>query len=417
MRNKKPGRPVMNNQVTIFIFRRRGLMAAGAVMFASVWVGLTGPAVLAGLILAVGVVARTWSGLSLKRVLFDRSLSAVRAFPGDSIELKMEVENRKPLPLARLEIDQVMPRNLGVRGVEIQRKAGENGHLRLATPLLWYRRASWPLVLECRRRGLYPLPPAGIASSDIFGLVPSTGAMGRQDEIIVYPKVHPLSRSVLPTVHPLGETKAETRIFEDPTQTIGLRRYTPEVPFKHIHWKASARHRSLQAKVFEPTTSLKTALFLEAEWFEGLKAPCGEVHFELALSLLASLARHLIDQGHPVGFLSNSVSSGGADQVRLWPAGGLDRLTLILEYMARLQPRSGPPFPQFFESVQASLPWGATLVVVTARLTPPLQAHLEFLGAAGFTVATFQVGNNPLPEGRLKVKRILKPADFARNDS
>ena len=416
MGKKNQARPVMDGQMKIFIFRRRGLMAAGAVMFASVWVGLTGPAVLAGLILAVGVVARTWSGLSLKRILFGRTLSAARAFPGDSIDLKLEVENRKPLPLARLEIDQALDRNLAVQGVELRRKAGEDAHLRLATPLLWYRKAVWPVVLECRRRGLYALAPAGIASSDIFGLVPSFGAVGEREEIIVYPRVYPLSRSVLPTVHPQGETKAETRIFEDPTRTIGLRRYTPEVPFKHIHWKASARHRTLQAKVFEPTTSLKTALFLEAEWFEGLKAPCGEVHFELALSLLASLARHLIDQGHPVGFLSNAVSAGGADQVRLWPAGGLDRLTLILEHMARLQPRSGPPFARFFESVQASLPWGATLVVATARLTDELRARLEYLGTAGFTVAVFQVGNNPLSKGRLKVKRILEPADFARND-
>ena len=404
--------PETEERIRVFIFRKRGLLAAGGILLGSVWLGLPGPAILAGLILALGALVRSWSNLSLKRVLLTRRLNPLRGFPGDPALLSLEVENRKPLPLAWLEASQRLP--AGLATAEQPPPSGPDPRLlRLSTPLLWYRRAAWSQALVFGRRGIYHLSPVRLSSADLFGLVPSQAWAGGGAEVIVYPKIHPLAKASPPSVQPQGESRAATRLFEDPTRALGLRRYTPEIPFKHIHWKASARHGSLQAKIFEPTTTLKTVLLLETEGFEGLKAFSGEVHFELALSFLASLADHLINQGHPVGFLTNSVSARGSDGARYWPGGGLDQLTWILEGLAGLEPRAGRPFTEFMEAVRPELPWGATLALVTARPGEAVLARLEDLKRAGFKVGLFQVGSSPLPRTGIRIRRIMEPTDFA----
>lgn len=402
--------PETEDRIRVFIFRKRGLLAVAGVLGVAVWLGLEGPAILAGLILALGGLVRSWSKLSLKRVILDRRLNPLRGFPDDRAVLTLEVENRKPLPLARLEAAQPLPAALTLEDLPPDRAAP--WALRLATPLLWYRRALWQRTLLFRRRGVYRLPPVLLSSGDLFGLVPSEREAGPEAEVIVYPRIHPLAKATPPSVQPQGETRAATRLHEDPTRALGLRLYTPEVPFKHIHWKASARHGSLQAKIFEPTTTLKTVLLLEAEGFQGLGAYSGEVHFELALSFLASLAHDLVNQGHPVGFLTNAVSVRGSQGVRHWPGGGLDRLSRILEGLAGLSPKSGPPFVEFLEAVRPELPWGATLALVSARPRGPVLARLEDLQRSGFKAALFQVGSSPRPATRLKFHRIMEPADF-----
>ena len=86
--------------------------------------------------------------------------------------------------------------------------------------------------------------------------------------MIVYPKIFPIAHLGIPSLHPLGETIAERRIFEDPIRVIGVRDYNPRDSRRHIHWKATARRQELQVKVFEPTTTLKVAIFLAIDSFK-----------------------------------------------------------------------------------------------------------------------------------------------------
>src|SRR5262245_10045271 len=63
------------------------------------------------LLLAVGV-ARLWNRWSLARVGYQARLSTARAFPDDEIDLRLEISNRKPLPLVALTVRELLPAGL-----------------------------------------------------------------------------------------------------------------------------------------------------------------------------------------------------------------------------------------------------------------------------------------------------------------
>src|SRR5262245_6721196 len=75
------------------------------------------------LLLAAGT-ARLWNRWSLVRVGYQARLSTTRAFPGDEIELRLEVSNRKPLPLTALTVRELLPSGLTV----LEGTAGRDFH-------------------------------------------------------------------------------------------------------------------------------------------------------------------------------------------------------------------------------------------------------------------------------------------------
>jgi uncharacterized protein (DUF58 family) len=303
------------------------------------------------------------------------------------------VENRKLLPLTWLEATEEIPARLAPEefGPSPEPKPGRM-RLKHTSPLLWYQRRIRRHRLVCRRRGYYSLGPATLTSGDIFGLFPRRKIHAQIDHLIVYPTIYDLGEPALPSRFPIGEAKAASRLFEDPTRTIGLRQYTRDVPFKNIHWKASARHQEIQVKVFEPTTTLELILFLDVDGFES------EEDFEFGVSLTASLAKHGVEAGHPVGCFVNAAPAdtpGGF--IRIGSGSSLEHLMYILESLAKIDNVPTYSFDDFFQDPQIGLTWGATLCAVTARLTDRRLALFEASQRNGFQVLAYRIGSDPAP--------------------
>src|SRR5262245_60743578 len=77
-------------------------------------------ALLCALLLLTAGLARLWKRWSLARVTYARELSHPRAFVGDEVELAIRVANRKPLPLAHLDIRDRIPAGLKVIGHDLK---------------------------------------------------------------------------------------------------------------------------------------------------------------------------------------------------------------------------------------------------------------------------------------------------------
>ena len=120
---------------------------------------------------------------------------------------------------------------------------------------------------------------------------------------------------------------------KDPVYILGTRDYQPSGPSRHIHWKASARHRRLQEKVFEPSEQEKVMLVLEVGSYE--KSTAKEA-FEETLEVIASLAVRLQNVGCAVGLATNGLLTGGGFSV-LPATRAPEQLPAILETLARLQ--------------------------------------------------------------------------------
>jgi uncharacterized protein (DUF58 family) len=414
------GKKRFSPQPTGLLLDKLGLLILLAGLVLAAWYSQTVIVVLLGLALSAAGLARLWSRYSLVGVSCERLLSEQRVFPGEYIELRLRLINRKLLPLPWIQMDDEMPLKLSS---DIPLAADDRpgfGFLSKSAALLWYTRASWKERLCCHKRGYYQLGPITVTSGDIFGFYPRSITQPLIDHVIVYPKIFPITHLGIPSLYPIGETTAERRIFEDPIRVIGVRDYNPRDSRRHIHWKATARRQELQVKVFEPTTTLKVAIFLAVDSF---KAGHGEVDteedFELGISTAASIASYLTEHRSAVGLFTNSCLADSGQPTMLLPASGTSHLVEILEVLAKVTPSSCSPFEEFLQAERTTLPWGTTLVFILCRPSELLMELLVSLKESGHKLLILQVGDieESEPPGTIAWHRIRQPGDFAIVDA
>jgi uncharacterized protein (DUF58 family) len=202
----------------------------------------------------------------------------------------------------------------------------------------------------------------------------------------------PLSALGLPATRPFGEFRALRRLAEDPLRFSGAREYAVGDSMRQVHWKATARRGSLQTKTYDPSANRPLALFLDVNTHEHSWEGYDPDLQEFAVTVAASLARWAWEQGQPVGLFANGVMQPGAQQVRVRPASHRDQLTLILEALARLLPFGRWPLAKSLQHEGLRLPYGTTVGVITALLTPSLCQTLLSLRSRGFAVALVTLG-------------------------
>jgi uncharacterized protein (DUF58 family) len=380
----------VTSQVAGYLLNWPGLLAMAGILVLAAWNGQTPIVVLTSLLFSSAGFAKLWSHLSLTRISCRRQLSERRVFPGEKINVKLQVANRKPLPLPWIQVDDQIPEALGGMHGPPGEKPGSI-LIRRSAAMLWYSSVKWKYELPCLKRGYYPLGPAVISSGDIFGLYSKFLKTALEDHVIVYPKIFPVGRLSIPSQQPMGESKSEYRVFQDPTRLIGVRDYQRGDSLRHIHWKASARLQSLQVKIFEPTTTFKVALFLSVESFKDSES-VNEENFELGISVAASVARHIIEQGSPAGVFVNTLRVDSCQAVSLPPSGSRGQLTFILEALAKVTAASSGPFDLFLENEQKVLQAGTTIALIFAKPLETLPVLLHSLRENGFKPLLFLIG-------------------------
>ena len=338
---------------------------------------------LAVLLSTIVPLAALWNRYALRRVEYRRHLDQSRIFAGEAVGLELQVTNRKLLPLAWLRIQDEFPKGVTVVDEEIISGAGDTFLLVNHFSLRWYERVGWSHQLLTEKRGFYSFGPAELSSGDIFGLFNSDQTRAPQDVLIVYPQVKPLEQFGLPSKELFGEVKADQRIFEDPSRTIGVRDYGPGDEFKRIHWKATARRPQLQVKVYEPTTTSQIVLLLNIatlpKYWQGIVPS----RLERAISLAASLASYAIDRRFQVGCVANGCWPYSEQQLRVLPSRDPDQLMHILEALAAVSSMPTGPFEDLLTRESPALPWGATLVIISSVVTDEIMASMMSLRDAG----------------------------------
>ena len=338
----------------------------------------------AGLLFTVSGVSWTWNRYALHGVEYGRTFSERRVFLGEVVELIVHVTNRKLLPLSWLRVDDQVPADLPLLEGEVHPSSQpELGYLSNLFALRWYERLSRRYRLQPYRRGFYAFGPVHLRTGDFFGLFERRQTRRQIDWLIVYPEVRPLVELGLPTKDPFGESKAWQPIFEDPARTIGVREYQPEDSFRRIHWKASARLQRFQSRLYEPTTSHQLIIFLNVATFP--KAWQGIVPevLEEAISVAASIANYGVTQKYQVGLLANGSVPGSDQPLKVLPSRAPQQLTRILEALAAVTGFATSPIEQMLTTESPRLPWGATLLLVTATVYDDLLANLLRLRDAG----------------------------------
>ncbi len=350
----------------------------------------------AGTLLIIPLLGRLWNQVALFGVDYTRTLSETRAFLGETIELTLEVRNRKFLPVTWLHVNDNFPANLPVLGHEVRLNTVSNQgeFLSFWNPGI-FGRLTRRFSVECIKRGYYTYGPAALTSGDGFGLFTIRGVLPSQQRLIVYPKLYPAAQLRLPAKNPFGERAAEAHLVEDPLRYAGIRDWQPGDGMKRVHWKATARRQVLLSRLYEPTEEPQVLIFLNVATLE--RHWLGHIPelMERAVSVAGSLAQVYAEARLPVGLIANGVLPGSDQPLRLLPGRSPGQLVRILELLAAVTPFASTPIEELLLRESPRLPWGATLVVVTAIAHDGLLAALLDLRRAGRKVVLFTLAEEP----------------------
>jgi len=357
------------------------------------------PFAMAACLLTVIPIAWWWKCVSLRGVAYERRFDKRRAFPGETFEMTVRITNRKILPLSWLEVSDGIPMALAPgEDLLTATHVPQIGRLNLALSLRWYERVTRQYELACSTRGIYTLGPVRLKSGDIFTLFETQESHATHDRLVVYPRIWPLERLGLPSKELFGERKALRRLLGDPLRTVGVRDYRPEDGLRHVHWKATAHLGELQARVFEPTTTLSLVILLNVATFEYHWQGCIPELLERAIGVTGSLATWAVGQKYTVGLVANGGMRLSDQPIRVQPGRSPGQLAAILEALAAVTGFATSPIHELLRRESPRLPWGATLVVVTAVVTDELAAAILHLRHAGRRMALVSLAEDAPPQ-------------------
>ena len=109
-------RRLFSSGSTGYLLNRLGVLSLLAVLLLAGWFNQIGIVVILSLFLVTAGLAKAWSHISLSGVHCHRVLSARRIFPGETLELALELVNRKPIPLPWVKVDDEMPLSIAPDG-------------------------------------------------------------------------------------------------------------------------------------------------------------------------------------------------------------------------------------------------------------------------------------------------------------
>lgn len=348
------------------------------------------------LLALVAGTSALWGRYCLTEVSYTRRFGARRLFCGEETDLWIEIVNAKPLPLAWLKAEDDFPVEFTVHQHELGLSSQSNR--RTLTSLLslrWYERVRRRYRLTAERRGAFEFGPAVVASGDLFGFRTRSQAVEQRHTVLVYPKVIPVENLGLRAARPLGDFGMRRRITADPLRLAGARDYQSGDNLRHIHWKATARRSALQTKVFDPSASQPLIIFLNSQTLTRAHEGVMSDAFETAVVAAASIAHAALEARHPVGLFTNGGVKDAARRVRLPAARRSDQPMRILETLAQLTFFTFLPFENLLRAEARHLPYGATLIAITAIVGGPMLSALLDLRAAGHPVALIIVGRPP----------------------
>ncbi len=397
-----------------YLLGRIGLIFLLAILGLALWFKQVVIAILIGLTLVAALLSKLWSHFSLKRLYTARRVSGTHLFPGEHVDIDFKVTNRKLLPLPWLQIYDDIPSSLAKGTSSAVENYPGSYSLSYAAVMPWYSSITWHNRIVCTRRGYYDIGPLTVTSGDILGFYPRLEYRKDIEHIVVYPRLYPVAEADLPSIYPMGETKAPRYIFEDPTRPIGVRDYNFQDSLRYIHWKASARHQKLKVKVFEPTTTLKVAFFIAVDSFT-LRDDADTERFELGISAAASLARFVIENRSSAGVYVNSRLVDLSGPVKTRPGSDTGHLVAILESLAKVTAYPNSSFVEFLKNETASMPWGVTLALVLSEPVEGLESLLADLKKRGNKLVILQIGNKWKPRfPGIRTHRIETPHDLLR---
>ena len=340
----------------------------------------------------LGLVVWLWSRYCLTEVTYRRQFGVERLFFGEKTDLRLEVTNAKPLPLAWLRCEDDIPIALKLTPDERARHYLPTRRVLVNLfSLGLYQRVIRRYTVTGTQRGAWRFGPVQLVCGDIFGFRSQHKEIPETNLLLVYPRLYTLPELGLDARHPFGDYQSLNRLIDDPLRVSGVREYLPGDNIRHIHWKATARRQELQTKLFEPSASRPLAIFINIRTFNHRFEGIDPALREFAISAGASIARWAQMRGDAFGVFANSMMYEGR-RVRILPGAHPRQLTRVLEALAYCVGVPHTTIERILQQEADHLRHGTSIVLISATLSDSLSRALADLQRRGFVVTLLGIG-------------------------
>ncbi|NLA85396.1 MAG: DUF58 domain-containing protein, partial [Clostridiales bacterium] len=240
----------------------------------------------------------------------------------------------------------------------------------------------------CKRRGCYRLSTAAMTLGDAFGAREITKDFHVDAELLVYPRLLPLSSIPFPSHSWMGEVTVRRWIMEDPFIISGVREYQYGDPLNRINWKATARTGEIKVYNMEHTADPRIMIYLNIDLNESMWEAVTDIDLiEKGISYAASIAQDAIEKGVPVGFGSNAYEiDKEGEPIRLEPKPGMGQLTYLFEVLARMRIARSCTFFTFLERELQRDSNPMDILLLTPFMSERIEEQINKLRSKGHAV-------------------------------
>lgn len=335
-------------------------------------------------IVGLQVLLRFWVRRGTRSLTWRRTAPPA-AFPGDVLNVELELANNSLLPIPWLSVYESIPPALRtppmVREV-LSLGAGER------------RVISYSVT--ARQRGFYRIGPLALRTGDVLGLGEHSLAGAEPTSLTIYPTILSLGELGLPASLPFGTLASPQRLFSDPSRPAGVRPYQATDGVRRIDWKSTAHTGTPLVRRYQHAIALETLIALAFSREEYGRRYAYDL-MERALTAAASIAVHLVERGQAVGFCTTGIDpASGRPAAPVSVASGRGHLIEIMGVLGRLEPAGEGKLPPLLQHASTHLGWGSTLILITGERGIELLASLLPLRQRGLNIAL--IITNPTPD-------------------
>jgi len=247
--------------------------------------------ILTYVLLSLLVLSWLWARYSLRKMIFRRTASSGRVQVGETFDERLMLDNVSALPKLWVQIadGSTLP---GHRAGYVASMGGR-------------KRATWRARTVCKQRGRFQLGPVVATSGDPFGLFRRRVFLTEQRELMVLPRVLPISNFVLFTGGLPGRGRTSRRALQTTTNATTIREYMSGDALNRIHWRSSAHYNKLMVKEFDLDPAMDAWIILDLH--DEMQAGEGEHSTEeYGVTIAATIATFLLRQDLSLGMIVNA---------------------------------------------------------------------------------------------------------------
>ena len=351
---------------------------------------------LAFLVIAV-IQMWIFSRFSLRRLSYRRWFSPDIVNEGDEVTMYEAIRNEKLLPVPWLRIEAGISSHLRFGA---QRAAEDNAGdvTAVQSGARQYHRSIFSLGpyagvtrrhhVTCTRRGFYRMRTAALTVGDLLGLGHrKTREVETDSLLVVYPRTLALEDVFSDRNSFSGDIVVRRWIMEDPFLMRGVRDYTGNEPYNRINWKATAKTGSLQVQEYDYSADIRLLILLNIDTdADQWSAVIDERAAEHAISVAASIAQYMLENGIETGFASNAALSEEDDTISIPPQTGTVQLADIFTALSRLTLRRALTFPTMLQTLASGELESTDILLITAYTDEGIDRQVDLLRERGCRV-------------------------------